>query len=73
MKEKAYCVKSENFSAPSSSPFGTKIHGKSKDNTICPLIPLAPKNLKGSYLFKMISICSDFIALGVGVGGIVNG
>lgn len=65
MKEKGYCFKSENFSAHVLPHLGQTSMGRVMIITVCPLIQLAPKNSKGSYLFKMISICSDFNAMGV--------
>lgn len=63
-ERKAHCAKLENFSAYFLPHLGPTSVGRVMIISICPLILLAPKNSKGSYLFKMIFICSDFNAVG---------
>lgn len=64
MKEKADCVNSGNFSAHVLPHLGPTSMGRRMIIIVCPLIRLAPKNSKGSCLLKMISIDSDFNAMG---------
>lgn len=64
IERKSSCAQSENFSAHLLSHLGPTSMRRVIIITLCPLIPLASKNSKGSYLFKMIFICSDFNATG---------
>lgn len=63
-ERKAHCVKSVNFSAHLLPHLGPTSMGRVMFISICPLIPLAPQNSTGNYLFKMTFICSDFNAMG---------
>lgn len=62
IERKSSCAKSENFSAHLLFHLGPTSMGRVIIITLCPLIPLASKNSKGNYLFKVIFICSDFNA-----------